>query len=157
MAPREATCGRHPRPRRRDQAGLSHPGVRGFTLVEIGVVVAVVAVLTAAAWPSWRGQLLRSRRVEATTALMSVQRAQAGHYTTYGRYAQRLDELAGAPRETAAGGHYRVAISAAGADGYRAVAVALAGQADDRACAEIELRVRGAISEQLPSARCWLP
>jgi len=133
--------------------------LRGFTLVEVATVLAIVAVLTSAAWPSWREQVLRSRRIEAASTLQRLQLAQAGHFARFGRYAASLSPLAlglGAG-EISAGGHYRLTLQADGADGYRAVASALAAQADDRACAEIELRVRGAIAEQLPSLRCWRP
>lgn len=137
-----------------------HPptiGPFGFTLAEVATVLAISAVLAMAAWPSWRAQLLRSRRVEATTSLQQLQRAQAGYFTRFGRYAGRLDQLPDGPRELSDGSHYRLTLRSDGTEGYRALAAAQAGQADDRDCAAIELRVRGAISEQLPSARCWLP
>lgn len=134
--------------------GRRSGAARGFTLVEVAIAAAIVGILATAAWPSWRGQLLRSHRVEASTALQRLQAMQARHYARFGRYAGRLDELPGAG---AGLGHYRLSLSAPGPDGYRAVAAAVGAQADDRACAEIELRVRGAVSVQLPSARCWLP
>ena len=133
------------------------PGARGFTLVEVATVLAIAGVLAAAAWPSWREQLLRGRRVEATVALQRLQLAQAGHHDRFGQYAQRLEQLAGGPGALSDGGHYRIALVADGGEGYRALAIAQGGQAGDRGCAEIELRVQGAVSAQLPSAQCWLP
>lgn len=128
---------------------------RGVTLVEAAIAVALVAFLAAAAWPSWHGHLLRSRRVEATLALESIERAQLAYHERWGRYARRSDELPGTPASVTDGGRYRLTLSADGADGWRAVAVALNDQAEDRPCASIELRVQGAISLRGPAATCW--
>lgn len=129
----------------------------GFTLVEAAVVLTVGALLAACAWPSWRGHLLRSHRVEATLALDAVERAQVRHLATTGRYAARIEDLPGAPSGTTDKGRYRLSFVADGPDAWRARAVAIGAQADDHDCAAIELQVRGAISERLPDAACWLP
>lgn len=128
---------------------------RGFTVIEIAIVLAISGILATAAWPSWRDQLLRSHRIEATMALQRLQAAQARHYESFGWYADGLDRLAGAPALTTDGGHYRLTLRSDRAENYVAVATALGGQAEDRGCAQIELQVRGAISVQLPDGRCW--
>lgn len=130
---------------------------RGFTMVEVAIVLAVAALLAASAWPNWRNQLLRSRRVEATLALEAIERAQIVHLAKSGKFAQRLSELPGTPLHTTDSGRYRLLLAADGNDGWRAEAVAQGSQADDRDCARIELRVKGAISQRLPGASCWLP
>ncbi len=128
---------------------------KGFTLVEIAVVLAITGLLATTAWASWRGHLRRVERVEAAVALQALERAQAVHFARFGRYADALGDLPGAPPALAARGHYRLALRSDAGDGYLASAVALDAAADD--CGVLELRVRGAITEQLPSARCWLP
>ena len=56
--------------------GGRHPvGVAGFGLVELSVVLALLAILLAAAWPSWQSHLQRNRRLDATGALMQIGRA----------------------------------------------------------------------------------
>ncbi len=42
---------------------------RGFTLIELMITVAVVAILSAIAYPSYQEYVLRSRRVEAQSLL----------------------------------------------------------------------------------------
>ena len=51
---------------------------RGFTLVELVIVVAVVGILVAIAWPSYQSSVIRSHRAEAQNFMMDLaQREQA--------------------------------------------------------------------------------
>lgn len=45
---------------------------RGFTLIEILVVVAIVAILAAIAFPSYQNHLRKARRADAQTFMMDV-------------------------------------------------------------------------------------
>ena len=141
--------------------GGRHPvGVAGFGLVELSVVLALLAILAAAAWPSWQSHLQRNRRLDATGALMRVQRAQASFHDNFGVYAAALGQLRdklGHIGESSRAGHYRLSLQADGPQNYLAVAEAQAGQAADSDCVRIVLSVRGLVSEQQPSERCWLP
>jgi type IV pilus assembly protein PilE len=130
---------------------------RGFTLVEIAVVLAISGLLASAAWGSWRGHLRRVQRVEAATALHRLERAQVAHFARFGRYADALDELPGGPPAIAAQGHFRLTLRSDAGDGYLATAATVDVAPGDGDCGVLELRVRGVITEQLPSARCWLP
>lgn len=129
--------------------------LRGFTLIEIAIVLAITGLLATAAWPSWRDHLRRVYRVEATTALQKLERAQVAHFARFGRYTGALDELPGAPSALSSGGHFRLTLRSDAGDRYLATAAAVDDAGGD--CGVLELRVRGAITEQLPSARCWLP
>ena len=46
--------------------------VRGFTLIELIIVIAIVALLVAVALPSYRDHVRKSRRAEAQAYMMSV-------------------------------------------------------------------------------------
>ena len=129
---------------------------RGFTLVELCVVLALAGLLATLAWPSWQSQLQRGYRADAVTALMRVQLAQESHRAHHGLYAAQLKVLTGAAAPTSGQGLYDIELTGGG-DRYEARARARAGSAvaSDRACAELRLQVRDGLSEYAPSARCW--
>ena len=61
---------------------LSFRRARGFTLVEILVVVAIVGILVAVAVPSYRDYVIRARLTEAFSALGGVQTAAEDFWNT---------------------------------------------------------------------------
>ena len=76
---------------------------RGFTLVELMIVVAIVGILAAVAYPSYQDSVRKSRRADGKTALLqSVQVAE--------RWFTQNNTYAGTPVAAAsAEGHYTLA------------------------------------------------
>ena len=60
--------------------------MRGFTLIELMITVAIVAILASIAYPSYQEQVAKSRRNEATNALMIGAQALERYYSANGRY-----------------------------------------------------------------------
>ena len=60
---------------------------RGFTLVELMAAVAIVAILTALAMPSYKEHVAKSRRSEAMTALLDGAQALERYYSANSTYA----------------------------------------------------------------------
>ncbi len=61
---------------------------RGFTLIELMVVVAIVALLAIIAYPSYTKQVQKSRRETAESCLMELAQYMERYYTTNMRYDQ---------------------------------------------------------------------
>lgn len=60
---------------------------RGYTLLELMIVVGIIAIITAFAVPAYGRYSFRARRVEARELLMRVAAAQERFYTNFNRYA----------------------------------------------------------------------
>lgn len=59
---------------------------RGFTLIEVMIVVAIVGILTAIAYPSYTEHIRKSRRADAQSALMELAQFMERRFTTTGSY-----------------------------------------------------------------------
>ncbi|MBB4222602.1 type IV pilin protein [Variovorax guangxiensis] len=59
----------------------------GFTLIELMIVVAVIGILAAIAYPSYRDYVLRGQIAEGTAGLMSLQADMERHYQNHRTFA----------------------------------------------------------------------
>lgn len=62
--------------------------MQGFTLIEVMIVVAVVAILAAVAYPSYQDSVLKTRRSAAQACLVEMAQFMERFYTTNMRYDQ---------------------------------------------------------------------
>lgn len=70
----------------RPESGSTGFRERGFTLIELVIVVAIVAILATIAFASYRGQVVKSRRAAAATCLLERAQYMERYYTTYLSY-----------------------------------------------------------------------
>lgn len=138
-----------------------HDAEKGFTLIELMIVVAVVAILAAIAYPSYQEYVMRSRRVEGQNLLgdaagrMERWRAQNGSYTDatvaklmlpYGSVSER--------------GYYTLSISTVANDGgYTLKATRTGAQTSDSRCGDFTLDAKGTkdLAAGTPGTvdKCW--
>jgi len=59
---------------------------RGFSLIELMIVVAIVGILAAIAYPSYTEYVNRSKRAEATAALLEAAQALERYYSVNNTY-----------------------------------------------------------------------
>lgn len=78
--------------------------VRGFTLIEVMIVVAIVAILAALSYPSYLEVIRKSWRSEARSALVQQMQQQERYFTAEGRYRA----YKGDSGDAGAGGKYTV-------------------------------------------------
>ena len=130
---------------------------RGWSLIELMVVIAVLAALTLAAVPAWRAAMLRAHRVEATSALVGLATAQERHYLQHNTYAADIDAappdgLGIAP--TTPGGRYALVITSADAAAFIATATTQGRQTQDTHCAEFSIDATGV--KTATNDDCWV-
>lgn len=136
----------------------------GWTLSELMVCLALMAILAALAMPSYNAQQRQGRRADARQALLQVQLEQARWRGQHEQHADQLSTL-GWPHDHSALGHYQIAIEEASATGYTLVATARGTQSQDTRCKSMRLQLQDSASVILSSgtdmnadtARCWQP
>ena len=132
--------------------------IRGFTLIEVMIVVAVVAILAAIALPSYNDSVRKSRRAQAKTDMLELVQVLERTYTTdrsYTRYSSLSAPLNQSPREGTA--RYAIAISDVSATTYTLTATPQGAQANDTRCGTLTINQMGVktISGTATVADCW--
>lgn len=127
--------------------------MKGFTLVELMIVVAIIGILAAVAIPSYQQYMMKARRSDAQDALTAMAAAQQRYYSN-NQYVYTDDEtLIGGVNSNE--GYYtlEVTVLSADRDAFTLTATPAAGspQQIDAACMAITLTSTGV---KAPAA-CW--
>lgn len=128
---------------------------RGFTLIELMIVVLVIGVLAAIAYPSYSQHVIKSRRAAAQACLQEVAQYMERFYTTNLTYLGAAVPVMQC--RTDLGRFYRIGLQAAATDkGYTLQAVPTTAQKDPR-CATLSVDVAGTkdVSGTDDATQCW--
>lgn len=97
---------------------------KGFTLMEVLIVVVVLAVLAGLAVPMYTSSVEKSRKAEALAALGALRQSEIRYFAQYSAYTNNIALLDFDPNATAGGQtvHFTYAITAAAGATFTATA-----------------------------------
>ena len=135
---------------------------KGFTLIELMMVVAIIGIIAAIAYPSFSDSMMKARRSDARSALLEIAIQQAklrGNCTTYG---SSLGSANSCSNKTVKGsatsneGYYKIAVSGATGNAYTLTATAQGVQAKDTGCTSLTVTFNASNPKGLKApAACW--
>lgn len=125
----------------------------GFTLIEVMIVVAIIGILAAIAYPSYAEHMRKTRRADATASLTALAQRLERCYTQNFSYLNCLPAS-----ETSEQGFYSITVAAEKTTfSLSAAAVASGPQASDGKCTKFVLTNTGKrTAEGSASGQCWL-
>ena len=129
---------------------------RGVTLIEMLIVVLLIGILSAIAYPAYQQYVLRSYRAEAVKTLLILANRQEQRLADYGTYTEDLTQL-GFQQGVSESGRYRITVQLNGGQfAYQLLLTAQGPQTQDRDCLRFSLNQLGqrnhALTEPLA---CW--
>ena len=137
--------------------------IAGFSLLELMITVAIVAILASIAYPSYQNHVTKTRRAAAAACSMEAAQYMERFYTTNMSYSKDKGGTAVAlPVSQCANDladHYTVSLSSSTPSSYTITAVPKGGQATrDTKCATLSLDQTGkkAVSNTATAVKeCW--
>ncbi|SDZ10655.1 type IV pilus assembly protein PilE [Variovorax sp. YR634] len=108
----------------------------GFTLIELMITVAIVAILAAVALPSYRQYVVRSKRSAAQAQMMDIANRQQQFLLANRSYADKTALTASGyalPAEVNSNYSYDIVLSTTGVPGYTLTLTPIGGQTGDGA------------------------
>ena len=138
--------------------GINRHGVRmrGITLIELLIVVVIVGILAAIAYPSYQQQVRKTKRADGKAALLDTAQELERCYTRFARY---NDGNCGvALPSNSPEGFYVITANALDASSFTLDAAPQGDQANDAACGTLRLTnagIQGSQGADADANDCW--
>lgn len=129
---------------------------RGFSLMELLIVVVIIGILTTIAYPNYREFVARAKRTEARAALLKIATNQERYYLQNNMFTKDLEVLgfSTTPNYTTDSGSYSVTITFADASNFTAVADYIPSDSEADKCDIFRIDASGEKSSE-PELDCW--
>lgn len=132
---------------------------KGFTLIELMIVVVIIGIISAIAYPSYMATVRKSNRAEAKTELVDLAQRLQRCYTTYGSFNDDRNRCTvyedltdGSKVKSRGSAFYEIGIDGDAATTYRLVATAVKSpQTQDTGCNVLTLNHQGVRTPP----ECW--
>jgi type IV pilus assembly protein PilE len=130
--------------------------MRGVTLLELMIVIVIIGIMAAIAYPNYREFVARAKRNEAKSSLLQIAQMQERFYLQNNTYTTDMTKL-GFPvgnNYITDSGSYSVSVTAANANDFAATATYQKADAEAGKCQTYNIDGRGG-KTSAPLADCW--
>lgn len=131
--------------------------LKGFTLIELMIVVAIIAILAMIAYPSYVEHVRKTRRVQAKADMLELSQMLERRFTTERSYANFTLPTGFDQSPHTGAKYYDIRLDSLTATTYTIVAAPVAPQDTDTKCLELKLNHLGLkeASGSLGRDGCW--
>jgi len=91
--------------------GVTIPAGNGFTLIELMVTVAIMAILSAIAYPLYESQSRKGKRADGMVLLEQVAQVEQQYFSHMNTFTTTVTDLPGIKSTTSAGGYYSITVA----------------------------------------------
>ena len=132
------------------------PRMQGITLIELMIVVVVIGILAAVAYPNYQEFSARAKRNEARAALLRLATNQERFYMNNNTFTEDLTALGfgTTPTWITETGYYEISVTSATASNFTATASYLQGGREASKCLTFTIDARGS-KTSTPDSDCW--
>ena len=130
--------------------------MQGITLLELMIVVVIIGILAAIAYPNYRDFTARAKRNEAKAALLKIAVNQERFYLNNNSYTTDMTNLgfSGSGPVISDSSTYSINITAADASNFTAVATYQPSDNEASKCLTFQITGRG-VKTSAPYTDCW--
>ena len=132
--------------------------LKGFSLIELMVVVAIIGILATIAYPSYQQHIIRSWRATASGCMLTLAQNMERQFTANMTYLAAVPPLGGCRTENGMATRYNISLAAAAtANTYTIQAVPQGAQVSDTLCGTLSINQIGTRAETGTGTvqQCW--